>query len=272
LRGLGELHLDVVIERLRREFNLDVMTGTMSVAYRETVDSVSSVRCYLFCFSFVSFFLLLWLLHLYSTTLSTRFPCQNKPIRSFQTSLIHTTPAMGKRPASTASITLRVEPIGSSSSDCVPEINQVVFEENLLEQLESRNSKSQKADIGFSKPLALCSMRTREVQEAVQIGIEDAMESGVLMGCGVINVRAHVERLDGASDATAMAFRLCASNAFTACLKKAHPRLLEPVVDMEIVSLLVFFVIKSIAFIFSFCFNHTLRSLISNMLDQLCLT
>ncbi|KAJ1430990.1 P-loop containing nucleoside triphosphate hydrolase protein, partial [Ochromonadaceae sp. CCMP2298] len=38
LRGLGELHLEIVVDRIRRQFNLQVTTGKAYVAYRETMD------------------------------------------------------------------------------------------------------------------------------------------------------------------------------------------------------------------------------------------
>jgi elongation factor G len=38
LRGLGELHLEIVVDRIRRQFNLQVTTGKAYVAYRETLD------------------------------------------------------------------------------------------------------------------------------------------------------------------------------------------------------------------------------------------
>jgi elongation factor G len=39
ISGMGELHLDIIIDRLRREFNIDVTTGAPQVAYRETVST-----------------------------------------------------------------------------------------------------------------------------------------------------------------------------------------------------------------------------------------
>ena len=37
IKGMGELHLDVYIERMRREYKVDVQTGAPQVAYRETI-------------------------------------------------------------------------------------------------------------------------------------------------------------------------------------------------------------------------------------------
>ncbi|MFP6679686.1 MAG: elongation factor G [Dehalococcoidia bacterium] len=44
LAGMGELHLDVVVERMRREFNLDVNVGNPRVAYRETVGRIAEAQ------------------------------------------------------------------------------------------------------------------------------------------------------------------------------------------------------------------------------------
>jgi len=44
LAGMGELHLDVIVERMRREFGLDVNVGNPRVAYRETVTRISEAQ------------------------------------------------------------------------------------------------------------------------------------------------------------------------------------------------------------------------------------
>ena len=44
LAGMGELHLDVIVERMRREFGLDVNVGSPRVAYRETVTRLSEAQ------------------------------------------------------------------------------------------------------------------------------------------------------------------------------------------------------------------------------------
>ena len=44
IRGMGELHLDVLVDRLRREFGVEVRTGTPQVVYRETIGGTGSAR------------------------------------------------------------------------------------------------------------------------------------------------------------------------------------------------------------------------------------
>ena len=44
LAGMGELHLDVIVERMRREFNVDATVGAPRVAYRETVTRVATAQ------------------------------------------------------------------------------------------------------------------------------------------------------------------------------------------------------------------------------------
>ena len=72
---------------------------------------------------------------------------------------------------------------------------------------------------------------------AVGSGIKEAMENGVLAGYPVVNVKA---TLVGGSyhevDSSDIAFRVAASVAFKEAMKKAHPRLLEPVMRAEVVS------------------------------------
>ncbi len=40
ISGMGELHLDIIVDRMKREFNVDASIGSPQVAYRETIDSV----------------------------------------------------------------------------------------------------------------------------------------------------------------------------------------------------------------------------------------
>lgn len=38
ISGMGELHLDIIVDRMKREFNVDASVGTPQVAYRETIN------------------------------------------------------------------------------------------------------------------------------------------------------------------------------------------------------------------------------------------
>jgi len=77
----------------------------------------------------------------------------------------------------------------------------------------------------------------REYIPAVESGIKQALEEGVLKGYPVVNVK--VTLLDGSFhevDSSEMAFRTAAMFATRECLKKASPKMLEPVMRVEVTS------------------------------------
>ncbi len=159
LAGMGELHLEIVAERLTREFKLDFNTGQPQVAYRETIAKAAEQV--------------------------TRYVKQTGGKGQF------------------AHVVLRLEP---------------------GEDFEFINRISQ-GNI------------PREYIPAVESGIKQALEDGVLKGYPVVNVKATL--LDGSFhevDSSEMAFRTAAFLATRECLKKAQPRLLEPVMRLEIIS------------------------------------
>ena len=41
ISGMGELHLDIIVDRMRREFNVECNVGTPQVSYRETIKNVA---------------------------------------------------------------------------------------------------------------------------------------------------------------------------------------------------------------------------------------
>jgi elongation factor G len=76
----------------------------------------------------------------------------------------------------------------------------------------------------------------REFIPAVEKGVEGAMENGVIAGYPVVDVR--VTLLDGSYhevDSSEMAFKIAGSMAFKEAMEKGRPRLLEPVMDVEVV-------------------------------------
>ena len=77
----------------------------------------------------------------------------------------------------------------------------------------------------------------KEYIPAVQKGIEEAMGSGVMGGYPVIGVRATL--VDGSYhevDSSEMAFKIAASMGFKEAMKKAQPVLLEPIMEVEVVT------------------------------------
>jgi elongation factor G len=76
----------------------------------------------------------------------------------------------------------------------------------------------------------------KEYVPAVQAGLVEAMETGILAGFPVEDVK--IELIDGSFhevDSSEMAFKIAGSLAFREAAKKAHPVLLEPIEDVEVV-------------------------------------
>jgi elongation factor G len=77
----------------------------------------------------------------------------------------------------------------------------------------------------------------REYIPAVDLGIQEAMESGILAGYPVVDVR--VTLVEGSYhdvDSSEMAFKVAGSMAFKEAMKRAKPKLLEPVMSVEVVT------------------------------------
>ncbi|MEN6462233.1 MAG: elongation factor G [Syntrophomonas sp.] len=157
ISGMGELHLEIISERLAKEFDVDVTVGQPQVAYKETI---------------------------------TRDAEQ-------VTRYVKQTGGKGQY----AHVVLKLEP-----GDGFEFVNKIV---------------------GGAIP--------REYIPAVEQGIKQALEEGPLKGYPVVNVKATL--LDGSFhevDSSEMAFKSAAMIATKECLKKAQPRLLEPVMKLEI--------------------------------------
>jgi elongation factor G len=160
LAGMGELHLEIIVDRMQREFGVGANVGKPQVAYRETLRQ-SAVYDYT---------------HKKQTGGSGQY----------------------------ARCELRVEPIKDQEFEFVNDIK------------------------GGSIP--------KEFIPAIQKGVVEAMEHGVLAGYPISNIRVTV--LDGAYhdvDSSEMAFKICGSICFKEAARKAKPVLLEPVMRVEVV-------------------------------------
>lgn len=159
ISGMGELHLEIVSERLSREFGIDFNIGEPQVAYKETISHQAE--------------------HV------TRFVKQTGGKGQF------------------AHVVLRLEP--SEEFEFVSKV------------------------VGGNVP--------REYIPAVEAGVRQALEEGVIKGYPVVNVKATL--LDGSYhevDSSEMAFRTAAILATRECLKIAGSYLLEPIMKLEITS------------------------------------
>jgi len=77
----------------------------------------------------------------------------------------------------------------------------------------------------------------KEYIPSVDLGIQEAMESGILAGYPVVDIRVHL--IDGSYhdvDSSEMAFKIAGSMAFKEAMKRAKPKLLEPVMAVEVVT------------------------------------
>lgn len=162
ISGMGELHLEIIVDRLKREFKVEANVGKPQVAYRETITGSAEV--------------------------------EGKYIKQ--------TGGRGQY----GHVWIRVKP--NEPGKGYQFINSIV---------------------GGVIP--------KEYIPAVDKGIQEAMQTGVLAGYPVVDIS--VELFDGSYhevDSSEMAFKIAASMAFKDACKKANPVLLEPIMDVEVVT------------------------------------
>jgi elongation factor G len=162
LKGMGELHLEIIIDRMRREFKVEANVGAPQVAYRETI---------------------------------------------------------GK--AYTMDYTHKKQSGGAG------QFARVIIE--FAPQQAGEGFTFENKVVGGSVP--------REYVPGVQKGIEQQMQTGVLAGFPMIDFKATL--VDGAYhdvDSSVMAFEIAARAAFREGMVKAGPKLLEPVMKVEVVT------------------------------------
>ncbi|WP_036223427.1 elongation factor G [Mesoaciditoga lauensis] len=160
LSGMGELHLEIIIDRLKREFNVQTRVGRPQVAYRETI--------------------------------SVPVDAEGKYIRQ-----------SGGR-GQYGHVRIRFEPLERGKG--------IVFENKI---------------IGGVIP--------REYIPAVEAGVREALMVGTLGGYPVVDVKATL--YDGSYhevDSSEMAFKIAASMAVKEALSKGKPKLMEPIMELEI--------------------------------------
>jgi elongation factor G len=160
ISGMGELHLDIIVDRMRREFNVEANTGAPQVAYRETIKGSADA--------------------------------EGKYIRQ-----------SGGR-GQYGHVFLKVGP--------------------------------QPAGEGYEFVDAIVGGRIpREFIPAVDKGIKEALETGVVAGYPMIDIKATL--YDGSYhdvDSSEIAFKIAAATAFKDAARKATPILLEPIMKVEV--------------------------------------
>jgi elongation factor G len=161
ISGMGELHLDIIVDRLKREFSVDANVGKPQVAYRETV---------------------------------------RKEAHKVETRFVRQTGGKGQF----GHVVIDLEPTGPGGG--YEFINKIV---------------------GGKIP--------REYIPAVDQGIQEALDNGILAGYPMVDVRATL--IDGSYhevDSSEMAFKIAGSMAVKDAARKADPVILEPVMEFEV--------------------------------------
>ena len=161
ISGMGELHLEIIVDRLLREFKVDANVGKPQVAYRETIRKAAEAE--------------------------GRFVRQSGGHGQFGV------------------VDLRIEALEKGGG---------------FEFVDATK--------GGSIP--------RNFIPSVEDGVKEAMETGVLAGYPMVDVR--VILLDGKYhevDSSELAFKIAASMGFREAVGKADPVLLEPVMEVEVV-------------------------------------
>ncbi|MFR3517127.1 MAG: elongation factor G [Coprobacillus cateniformis] len=159
IAGVGELHLDVIVDRLKREFKVEANVGAPQVAYRETIRGTAD--------------------------------CEGKFVRQ-----------SGGR-GQYGHVWIKFEPNEGKGFEFVDAI------------------------VGGAVP--------REYINSVKVGLEDALETGMIAGYPVLDVKATL--FDGSYhdvDSSEMAYKVAASLALKNAAKKCGPVLLEPIMAVEV--------------------------------------
>lgn len=160
ISGMGELHLDIIVDRLLREFKVEANIGNPQVAYRETITR--------------------------TVKQDTKFARQSGGRGQYGHVVIEVSPLEGDQ--------------------------GIVFENKI---------------VGGAIP--------KEYIPAVEAGIRDAANTGVLAGYPVVDVK--ISLIDGSYhevDSSEMAFKIAGSMAFKEAMSKGSPILLEPIMQVEV--------------------------------------
>ena len=160
IAGMGELHLEIIVDRLLREFKVEANIGKPQVAYRETITQDADVDC--------------------------KYSRQSGGKGQY------------------GHVKIKIEPNPEKGFEFVNSI------------------------VGGAVP--------KEYIPAVEAGVKGAMQSGVLAGYPVVDVK--VTLYDGSYhevDSSEMAFKIAGSMAFKDAMRKAAPVLMEPIMKVAVI-------------------------------------
>jgi elongation factor G len=162
ISGMGELHLEIIVDRMQREFKVDANVGRPQVAYRETI---------------------------------------RKRVEKVEGKFVRQTGGKGQY----GHVVINLEPAEPGQG--------YIFEDKI---------------VGGVIP--------REFINPVEQGIKEALENGILAGYPVVDVK--VQLIYGSYhdvDSSEMAFKIAGSMAFKEAARRAHPIILEPMMNVEVV-------------------------------------
>jgi elongation factor G len=162
--GQGELHLDIIVDRMKREFKVECNVGAPQVAYRERIRDAAEI--------------------------DSKFARQSGGRGQY------------------GHVVIRFEPAEDPNAEGLVFVNEVV---------------------GGTVP--------KEYIPAVQKGIEEQMKNGIVAGYPLLGLKATL--IDGSYhdvDSNEMAFKISASMAVKKLKERANPALLEPVMQVEVVT------------------------------------
>ena len=162
ISGMGELHLDVLVDRMKREFHVQANVGNPRVSYRETI---------------------------------------TKPVKEYSFKYVKQSGGHGQY----GHVVLSLEPMERGAG--------IVFENKI---------------VGGSIP--------KEYIRAVEKGVKEASEAGVLAGYPVADVK--IQLVDGSYhevDSSEMAFKMAGSMCFREAMHKGASVLLEPIMKVEVI-------------------------------------
>ncbi len=159
IAGMGELHLEIIVDRMLREYNVEANVGAPQVAYRETITKAAET--------------------------DTKYARQSGGHGQY------------------GHVKMRIEPNPEKGFEFVNEV------------------------VGGAIP--------KEYIPAVEAGVKGAMQTGVLAGYGVVDVK--VTLYDGSYhevDSSELAFKLAGSMGFKDAMAKAAPVLMEPIMKIAV--------------------------------------
>jgi elongation factor G len=193
ISGMGELHLEIIVDRMMREFNVQANVGRPQVAYRETITRSATA--------------------------------EGKYIRQ--------TGGRGQY----GHAKLSVHPLPNAGHDDMHEMSNDELD-GLAKQIAGKGGKWH-----FDKEHRLLFIDKiiggaipKEFIPPIEDGVSEAMETGVLAGYEMADIAAVLQ--DGSFhevDSSEVAFKIAGSMAFKEACQKANPKLLEPIMRVEVV-------------------------------------